>query len=428
MERVQRVIARITPHDSVERYTELGVDCLYGSAILRSPWEVEIAQPAMPAHRLTARNIVIATGARPHIPPIPGLIDVVPLTSDTVWELRKLPPRLLVLGGGPIGTELAQCFARLGSLVTQVEAGPRLLAREDEEVSVFVKHHLQNEGVQVLTGHRAREVIIHDGEKRLVVEHAGGELYLPFDEILCATGRVPNVEGLGLEQLGVSVDRVIETNAFMETNFPNIFACGDVAGPYQFTHTAAHGAWYATVNALFGRWRKFAVDYSVVPWTTFTDPEVARVGLNEIEAAARGVAVTVHRYDLDDLDRAIADEAAHGFVKVLTPPGSDRVLGATIVGEHAAEMLVEFVAAMKHGFGLNAILSTIHTYPTFSEANKYVAGVYKRGTATAPRLALAAAYHDWSRGDGTFATVIRSALRLMLRPDKSVEVAHTASR
>lgn len=401
MERVQDVIGRIAPHDSVERYSRLGVDCIYGTAVIRSPWEVEISAPDGRKQVLTTRSIVIATGARPFIPPIPGLADVAPLTSDTVWELRKLPMRLLVLGGGPIGTELAQCFARLGSIVTQVEAGPQLLAREDPEVSAFVKRRLTADGVHVLTEHQAREVLVENSEKYLVVECDGREIRVPFDEILCAVGRVPNLEGLGLETLGIVVNRVVDTNPFMETNYPNIYACGDVAGPFQFTHTAAHAAWYATLNALFGSFRKFAVDYSVVPWTTFTDPEVARVGLNEQQADAQGIAYTVHTYGLDDLDRAIADSAALGFVKVITPTGSDKVLGATIVGEHAAELLVEFVAAMKHGFGLNAILATIHTYPTFSEANKHVARVYKRSTATPPKLALAAAYHDWMRGAGS---------------------------
>ena len=412
MERVQDVIAQIAPHDSVERYSRMGVDCLYGTALIRSPWEVEVSMPHGEKRVLTTKSIVIATGARPLIPPIPGLAAVAPLTSDTLWELRKLPTRLLVLGGGPIGTELAQCFARLGSKVTQVEAGPWLLSREDPDVSAFVKQRLMADGVHVLTDHLAREVLVENGEKYLVVAHGSQEVRLPFDEILCAVGRVANLEGLGLEALRIVVNRVIETNPFMETNFPNIFACGDVTGPYQFTHTAAHAAWYATVNALFGRFRKFAVDYSVVPWTTFTDPEVARVGLNEQEAHARGIAYDVYSYGLDDLDRAIADGAAHGFVKVITPVGLDKVLGATIVGEHAAELLIEFVAAMKHGFGLNAILSTIHTYPTFSEANKHVAGVYKRSTATAPKLALAAAYHDWMRGAGNLGRLTRRVWEL----------------
>ncbi len=424
MERVQHVIGRIAPHDSVERYSRMGVDCRYGAAVIRSPWEVEISTPDGRKQIITTKSIVIATGARPLIPPLPGLADVAPLTSDTVWELRKLPMRLLVLGGGLIGNELAQCFARLGSTVTQVEAGSTAAgARRPRKVSAFVKRRLTEDGVNVLTEHRAREVLVDNGEKYLIVESDGREVRVPFDEILCAVGRVPNYEGLGLEALGVVVNRVVETNPFMETNYPNIYACGDVAGPFQFTHTAAHAAWYATVNALFGRLRKFAVDYSVVPWATFTDPEVARVGLNEQEANAQGIAYAVHTYGLDDLDRAIADSAALGFVKVITPAGSDKVLGATIVGEHAAELLVEFVAAMKHGFGLNAILGTIHTYPTFSEANKYVAGVYKRSTVTAPKLALAAAYHEWMREAGSLGQLLRRLWELVSAPRKRDEPA-----
>lgn len=423
MERVTRVVGEIEPHDSVERYTGLGVDCVSGSAKIVSPWEVEINKTDGGTQRLTTKNIVIATGARPFVPPIPGLAEINPLTSDNVWNIRKLPKRLVVLGGGPIGCELTQCFARFGSQVTQVEMAPRIMIREDAEVSTMVKRKFESEGVAVLVNHKAKQVVVENGEKYLVVEHDGAsgkqDKRIAFDEILCAVGRVANLTGFGLEELGIPAQRVVETNEYLETIYPNIFAVGDVAGPYQFTHTAAHMAWYAAVNALFGKFKKFKVDYSVVPWATFTDPEVARVGLNEQEAKEKGIAFDVHVYGIDDLDRAIADGEAHGFVKVITPKGSDKILGATIVGEHAGDSLVEFVAAMKHGFGLEGILGTIHTYPTMGEANKFAAGIYKRSTATVGKLAVGKALNDWTRGEGSFGALLGAIVALGVKPDNT---------
>ena len=398
MARVHRVIHDIEPHDSIERYTALGVDVVQGQARITSPWSVEITSP-QGTRTLTTRSIVIATGARPFVPPIPGLAEVGCLTSDTVWQLTHLPRRLVVLGGGPIGCELAQSFARLGSVVTQVEMAPRLMGREDPEVADLVAQSLQADGVRVLTGHRAVRCEQVDGAKRLVAKHGDTEVEIEFDELLCAVGRTPRVEGFGLEELGIPLGagKTIATNAYLQTRYPNIYAVGDVAGPFQFTHTAAHQAWYAAVNALFGRFKKFKADYSVIPWATFTDPEVARVGLSETEARAQGIAFEVTRYGLDDLDRAIADDTAHGFIKVLTVPGKDRILGVTIVGEHAGDLLAEYVLAMKHGLGLNKILGTIHTYPTLSEANKYVAGEWKRAHAPQKLLAWAQRLHAWER-------------------------------
>jgi pyruvate/2-oxoglutarate dehydrogenase complex dihydrolipoamide dehydrogenase (E3) component/uncharacterized membrane protein YdjX (TVP38/TMEM64 family) len=400
MERVQRVVRTIEPHDSAERYAGLGVECLQGEATIVSPWEVEIRGAGGATQRLTTRSIVVAAGARPFVPPIPGLAEIGCLTSDTVWALRTLPPRLVVLGGGPIGSELAQAFARLGSKVTQVEMLPRLLVREDPEVSAIVMQAFAAEGIDVRVGHKAKAFRVEDGRKLLVCEHAGKEVRIEFDEVLCAVGRVANTQGYGLEALGIPTTpaRTIETNEFLQTRFPNIYACGDVAGPYQFTHTAAHQAWYAAVNALFGSLRRFRADYSVIPWATFTDPEVARVGLNETEAKEKGIACEVTVYGIDDLDRAIADEAAHGFVKVLTAPGSDRILGVTIVGEHAGDLIAEFVAAMRHGLGLNKILGTIHIYPTLAEANKYAAGAWKKAHAPQGLLRWVARFHAWRRG------------------------------
>ena len=399
MQRVHRVIAQIEPHDSVERYTGLGVQVLQGHARIMSPWSVEVSLADGKTQTLTTRNIVIAAGASPLVPPIPGLQEAGFLTSDTVWGLTSLPRRLVVLGGGPIGCELAQSFARLGSTVTQVEMAPRVMGREDPEVSDLVAQALRADGVNLLTQHQAMRVEVSEGQKRLIVQHGETEREVPFDELLCAVGRSPRVTGYGLEELGIALTarKTIETNAYLQTLYPNIYAVGDVAGPFQFTHTASHQAWYAAVNALFGRFKKFKADYSVIPWATFTDPEVARVGLSETEAKEQGLAYEVTRYGIDDLDRAIADGTAFGFVKVLTVPGKDRILGVTIVGEQAADLLAEYVLAMKHGLGLNKILGTIHTYPTLSEANKFAAGEWKRAHAPQKVLAWLARFHAWER-------------------------------
>jgi pyruvate/2-oxoglutarate dehydrogenase complex dihydrolipoamide dehydrogenase (E3) component/uncharacterized membrane protein YdjX (TVP38/TMEM64 family) len=400
MQRVQRVVKAVEPHDSVERYTGLGVDCVTGAATITSPWTVDVATAAGP-RTLTTKNIVIAAGARPFVPPIPGLAEVGYLTSDTVWNLRTLPRRLVVLGGGPIGSELTQAFARLGAQVTQVEMLPRLLVREDPEVSALLKQRFEAEGIRVLVEHKAKQFLFDGGEKVMLAEHEGSDVRIPFDEVLVAVGRVANTSGYGLEELGIGTTkaRTVETDEYLQTIYPNIFACGDVAGPYQFTHTAAHQAWYAAVNALFGSLRRYRADYRVIPWTTFTEPEVARVGINEQEAKQRNVPHAVTVYGLDDLDRAIADEEAHGFVKVLTSPGTDRILGVTIVGEHAGDLLAEYVLAMKHGLGLNRILGTIHVYPTLAEANKYAAGAWKRGTVTRGQWSFLAAFQGWRRGE-----------------------------
>ena len=398
MARVQRVIQAIAPHDSIERYTALGVDVVIGAARVVSPWEVEVTQADGQVRRLTTRSIVIATGARPVVPPIPGIEQVEVLTSETVWNLRQRPDRLVVLGGGPIGSELAQTFARLGSQVTQVEMAPRLLMREDVDASDLVTARFRAEGIDVRLNHTARRIEVVAGEKVLIAEHAQREVRIPFDALLVAVGRSANLKGFGLEELGVATGRTVEVNAYLQTNFPNIYAAGDVAGPYQFTHTASHQAWYATVNALFDPFKKFRADYRVIPWATFVDPEVARVGLNELEANEKKVPYEVTTYALDGLDRALADGEAHGFVKVLTVPGKDRILGATIVGEHAGDLLAEFVLAMKHGIGLNKILGTIHTYPTMAEANKYVAGNWKRAHAPQRLLAWVERFHAWRRG------------------------------
>lgn len=395
MERVQNVVAKVEPHDSVERYTELGVECIQGDAKIVSPWEVEVN-----GKRFSARSIVLATGARPLVPKIPGLDSVDYLTSDTVWNLRELPKRLVVLGGGPIGCELTQCFARFGSQVTQVEMAPRLMPREDADAAHEVMQQFGKEGISVAVAHKALRVESDSDGAVLVCEHEGKEVRLPFDKILLALGRVANIDGFGLKELGVTVTQrgTIEANDLMQTNFPNIYVCGDATGPYQFTHVAAHQAWYASVNALLAPFWSFKVDYRVIPWATFTDPEVARVGLSEDEAAQKNITVEVTHYGIDDLDRAIADSTDHGFVKVLTEPGKDKILGATIVGAHAGDLLAEFVLAMKWGIGLNKLLGTIHIYPTMAEANKYAAGNWKRAHAPQTVLRWAEKFFAWRRG------------------------------
>ena len=414
MERVQRVITAIEPHDSIGRYTGLGVDVIEGTAKITSPWTVEVQTAAGPKS-LTTKSVVIAAGARPFVPPIPGLEDVGYLTSENVWNLRTLPQRLVVLGGGPIGSELAQAFARLGSQVTQVEMLPRIMMREDPDVSARVQKQFEAEGIRVLTGHKARQFVIEGDGKVLIAEHEGRDIRIPFDEVLVAVGRVANTQGYGLEELGIATTkaRTLETDDYLQTIYPNIYACGDVAGPYQFTHTAAHQAWYAAVNALFGSFRRFKADYRVIPWATFTEPEVARVGLNETEARERNIAHTVTIYGIDDLDRAIADEEAHGLVKVLTHPGTDRILGVTIVGEHAGDLIAEYVLAMKHGLGLNKILGTIHIYPTLAEANKYAAGAWKRATVTRGQWSFLAAFQAWRRGATGLGAVLGSVSALL---------------
>jgi pyruvate/2-oxoglutarate dehydrogenase complex dihydrolipoamide dehydrogenase (E3) component/uncharacterized membrane protein YdjX (TVP38/TMEM64 family) len=392
MERVQRAIATVAPHDSVERYQTLGVDVQRGHARIVSPWVVEVdGQP------ISTRAIVIASGAEPHVPDLPGLAGSGYLTSETLWRLRERPARLVVLGGGPVGCELAQAFARLGSQVVQIQSDERLLVREDDEVSAFVRERLTADGVDVHTGFKAVAVERDGDDQVLICENDVGRVRVPFDALLVAVGRQPRTTGFGLEELGIPAKRTVETDAWLATLYPNIYACGDVAGPYQFTHVAAHQAWYAAVNALFGQFKRFRVDYSVIPAVTFVDPEVARVGLNEREAKQQEIAYDVTRYELDELDRAITENHASGFIKVLTVPGKDRILGATIVGQHAGEMLAEFVLAMRHGLGLEKILGTIHAYPTWVEANKYAAGNWKKAHAPERILGWLARYHDWRR-------------------------------
>jgi dihydrolipoamide dehydrogenase len=395
MQRIHKVINTIEPHDSVERYTKLGVECIQGDATIRSPYEVEVNGKV-----ITTKNIIIASGARPFVPPIPGLDEVEPLTSDSLWSLKEQPRRLLVMGAGPIGCELAQSFQRLGSTVTLVDMADRLMPREDRDVSEYMLDVFTQEDVKVLLGQQIVGFKKADQGYIAQLKNAAGETEINFDRVMVAVGRKANTDNLGLTELGIETSRTgtINVDEYLRTQYPNIYACGDVAGPYQFTHTAAHQAWFASVNALFGKFKKFKVDYRVIPWATFCDPEVARVGLSEIEALEKGVAYDVTKYGIDDLDRAITDNEAKGFVKVLTVKGRDKILGCTIVGAHGGELITEYVSAMKHNIGLNKILGTIHIYPTMSEANKFVAGEWKRKNVSAKTLVWLARFHHWMRG------------------------------
>lgn len=396
MQRVHNIIKEIEPHDSIERYTELGVDVITGEATIIDPYRVEVNGKV-----LTTKNIIIATGAAPLVPPIKGVDKIDYLTSDNLWDIEEQPERLVVLGGGPIGSELAQAFNRLGTKVTMVERSATIMVREDEEVAELMQSRFIEEGIEVLASHNAQEFVQEAGQNYLICEHDGVEKKVPFDRVLLALGRKANVTGFGLEELGVEITGrgTIETDGFLTTNFPNIYAVGDVAGPYQFTHTAAHQAWYASVNALFGSsFKRFRVDYRVIPWATFTDPEVARVGLNEKDAKEKGIPYEITTYGIDDLDRAIADSSNEGSVKILTVPGKDKILGVTIVGKGAGDLIPEFILAMKYNLGLNKILGTIHIYPTMSESNKFAAGNWKKAHAPEKLLTYVEKFHAWRRG------------------------------
>lgn len=394
MKRVGEAIARIAPNDSVERYTALGVDCVAGEARLVDPWTVAVED-----RRITARAIVLATGADPWLPPIPGIDAVAPLTSANVWSLAELPRRLLVMGAGPIGCELAQAFARLGSAVTLIDMEDRILPKEDPEVSTLLTEVLERDGVDVRAGHRAERFERGADGGRLVASAGSGTVAVTFDRVLVAVGRRAQTESLGLAELGIETraDGTVAVDDYLRSSVHSVFACGDATGPYQFTHMASHQAWYAAVNALFGRFWKFKVDYSVVPWVTYTDPEVARLGLSEADAAARGIPVEVTRHGLSEVDRAVADGHDAGFIKVLTAPGRDKVLGVTIVAPGAGELLSEYTLAVSHGLGLKAMLRTIHSYPTLAELNKFAASDWRRAHAPERLLRWVERLHRWLR-------------------------------
>jgi len=395
MERVQSIIKKIEPHDSIERYTKLGVDCITGKAKIVSPNKVQVN-----GKTLSSKNIIIATGAHPTVPPITGLDQVDFLTTENLWGIRELPKRLLIAGGGPIGSELAQCFNRLGSQVTQVEMMPDILTREDGEFNQALRQRFVSEGIDVQVSTKCKEVVVENGKQFMLCEKNGQDQRIEFDKVLIALGRTANSRGFGLESVGIKLGlsgKICVDEYLRTTKYKNIYACGDVVGPYHFTHTAAHQAWYCVVNALFSPFKKFKVDYSIIPWCTFTDPEIARVGLNEKEAKEQGHDYEITRYEISDLDRAITDSEDQGMVKVLTEPGRDRILGVTIMGHHAGELITEYISAMKHGIGLNKILGTIHIYPTMAEANRFAAGIWKKNHASKKLLKLAQKFHAWRR-------------------------------
>lgn len=395
MKRVHAAIATIEPNDSPERYRSLGVNVVLGDARIVDPWTVEVN-----GERRTARHIVLATGGAPLVPPIPGLADVDPLTSDDVWGLETQPQRLLVMGGGPIGCELAQSFARLGSEVTLVDMAPRILPREDADVAAIVTESLVDDGITLRTGHKAVAFRAEGEGGVLEAETDEGTVELAFDRVLVAVGRSAVTDAIGADDLGVrkNPNGTLEVNDYLQTSIPTIYACGDAVGPYQFTHMASHQAWYAAVNALFGTFRRFRVNYSVVPWCTYTEPEVARVGLSAEEAAEKGVDVEVSTFEFAHNDRAIAEDDRRGFVKVLTPPGgSDKILGVTIVGPHAGELLAEWTLAMTHGLGLKKIMGTIHVYPTLAEINKSAASTWRKKHAPDGLLEWVGRFHALRR-------------------------------
>jgi dihydrolipoamide dehydrogenase len=395
MERVQEIIKTIEPHDSMERFTSLGVECIAGDARITSPYSVEVN-----GRTINTRSIIIATGARPMVPPVPGLNEVGYLTSDTIWTLRELPRRLLVVGGGPIGCELAQAFNNLGSEVTQVDMASRVMPREDVEVSEAVMAQFRKQGIQLLTSHKLTRFGKAGDTRFMEAEHEGETVRVEFDQVLLAIGRKANVEGFGLEELNMplTAQGTVEVNSAMQTAFPNIFACGDVAGPYQFTHMASFQAFFAAINSLLGGWWRLRAKYNVVPWATFTDPEVARVGLSEAEAKSRGIKYEVTRYDMDHHDRSLADGEAHGFIKVLTVPNKDKILGVTIVGYHAGELIGEFVFAMTHGMGLKKIAAVTHIYPTLLEGNKFAANAWRNKRLPEKCFPWLEKFFRWQRG------------------------------
>ncbi len=391
-ERIQKIITKIEPNDSVERYSGLGVDCISGTAMIEDPYRVRVGDRV-----ITTRNIIVATGASPMVPAIPGLDDVPFYTSENLWKLKEAPKNVLVMGGGPIGCELAQAFQRLGAQVTLVEKADRLMIKEDPEVSEFVLKVFKKEQMTV---------IVKSEVSRFEKVGAGGKALLkngnavPFDAVIVALGRRAHVKGFGLENLGINLrdNGTIETDECLRTKYHNILACGDVTGPFQFTHAASHQAGFAVLNALFAPVKTFKADYSALPWCTYTDPEVARLGMSETEATAANVEFDVNRYELDHLDRAICEGENSGFVKVLTAKGGGQILGVCIVGAHAGDIMAEFTLAKRKKLSLNDILNTVHSYPTFAEANRFVAGVWKRKNAPQGALEFLRKFHAWRRG------------------------------
>ena len=392
IERIKKVIKSIEPHDSIERLTSLGVECIGGSARIESPYLVSVNDK-----KISTRTIIIATGASPSIPNIDGLNSIDFLTSESVWNLKTLPKRLLIIGAGPIGCELAQAFCHLGTQVTQVDIQPRLLPKEDAEVSDLVSVQFQRDGVKVLTDYEPIKVIREADRNYLEACCKGQTVRIEYDELLIAAGRKPNVEDLGLENLGIELTSLgaVKVNSSMQTSVSNIFACGDVAGPYQYTHMASYQAFFSSINAMLSGLWKIRANYKAVPWATYIRPEVARVGLSETEARMQKISYDMTRYDLSNLDRARTEAETEGFIKILTVPGKDKILGVTIVGFQASELIGEFVFAMTHNMGLRKIIDAIHIYPTMFEANKLAANEWRKNNLPKKYIALGKRFLAW---------------------------------
>ena len=392
MERLRRLRAGLARHDSALRFRDqLGVDVFLGQGTFASADSVEVE-----GHTLRFDRAVVCTGARAEIPPVPGLAEAGCLTNETLFALNRLPPRLAILGGGPIGCEMAQAFARFGSQVHLIEHGPRLLGRADPEAGDILHRAFGREGIELHLASRVVAVRV-EGEERVVqLEQAGAERDLRVDAILVAAGRAANVEGLGLDRAGVEFDHSgVRVDDRLRTANPRIFAAGDICSPFKFTHAADAQARIVIANALFpGRQRASAL---VVPWCIYTDPEVAHVGLDEAAAASQGIAVTTLTVPLNTVDRAVLDGETEGFARVHLRRGSDRILGATLVGRHAGESISEFTLAMTNGLGLGAIGRTIHPYPTQAEAIRKLADAYNRTRLTPTIKSILSAWLGWRR-------------------------------
>lgn len=396
MNKIHSIIKEIEPHDSIVRYTQLGAECFLGQAQILSPWEVQIGEKI-----ISAKYLVIATGARPIIPQIPGIESISPLTSENIWQLKKQPARLGILGGGVIAAELAQAFSRLGSSVFIIEESSRILSREDEDASGLIHEIFIKEGIKIYTSHTLKKCEKSGDEKILLcIDREGREISLVCDQLFIAIGRKATTSGFGLEKIKLDLNDngSIKVNEYMQTSLPNIFACGDVAGPFNLTHAASHQAWHTTVNALLGFIKMFKINYSVLPVCTYTDPEIATVGYSKAELIKKSIPFEETIFPMKDLDRAIIEGETCGFVKVFTPPNSDKILGVVIISAEASTMILEFTLAMKHNLGLNKILNTIHAYPGMGEANKYLAGRWKQRKSRLNLLKALERFHTFSRG------------------------------
>jgi pyruvate/2-oxoglutarate dehydrogenase complex dihydrolipoamide dehydrogenase (E3) component len=379
--------AVIEPNDSAERFEELGVDVFAGDANFISPNEIDVD-----GVRLRAKRFVVATGRRAGVPPIDGIEDIPYYTNETIFDgLKEKPESIVIVGAGPIGCELGQVFNRLGVKTTLVEFLPQIMGKEDVDVATFVQQRLESEGVTVLTGTSIRRAEMRSGEICLEADQKGSgdpasTMSLSPSVVLIAAGRIPNVEGLNLEAAGVEFTRHgIPVNDYLQTSARHIYAAGDIAGPYQFTHTADTQARVVVRNILMPiQLLRQKVNLDVVPWATYTDPEVAHVGLSERDADEQDLAYDLYKQNLAEVDRNIVEGEDVGFAKVLTAKGTDRILGVTLVGVHAGDLLHEFVLAIKHDIGLGGIASTIHAYPTFAEIARKLGDQYNR-TRLTPR-------------------------------------------